>query len=139
MVDYWSVVVDCLRSKVKGLNPLQIYNMKQALSSILTIIFYIFFAKTRIVHRFTDSRVHRGVGVIGALRLIGVIGALRLIGLIGSMRRGYHSPIFPIVPILPILPIVPITLPPQTFRPPPLHFPKILLSLSAIIYVRANN
>ena len=39
MVDYWSVVVDCSRSKIKGLNSLQIYNMKQALSSILTIIF----------------------------------------------------------------------------------------------------
>ncbi len=61
MIDYWSVVVDCSRSKAKGLNPLQIYNIKQALSSILTIIFlHIFFAKTRIVHRFTDSRVHRG-------------------------------------------------------------------------------
>ena len=69
MVDYWSVVVDCSRSKIKGLNPLQIYNMKQALSSILTIIFYIFFAKTRNVHRFTDSRVHRG-----GVRVIGVIG-----------------------------------------------------------------
>ena len=45
MVDYWSVVVDCSRSKVKGLNPLQIYNMKQALSSILTIIFLHIFYK----------------------------------------------------------------------------------------------
>ena len=128
--------------------------------------FYIFFTKSHNVHRFTDSRVHGGVGVIGALRLIGLIGALRLMGLIGalrlmglmgalrlmglmgalrligliglmgalrligSMRRGYHSPIFPILPILPIVPQS------SSF---PLHFPKILLSLSAIIYVRANN
>ena len=56
MVDYWSVVVDCLRSKVKGLNPLQIYNLKQALSSILTIIFlYIFLQKPA---SFTDSQIH---------------------------------------------------------------------------------
>ena len=62
MVDYWSVVVDYSRSKAKGLNPLQIYNTKQALSSILIIIFYISFAKSRTVHRFTDSRVHEGGG-----------------------------------------------------------------------------
>ena len=59
MVDYWSVVVDYSRSKVKGLNPLQIYNTKQALSSILIIIFFTyFFAKSRNVHRFTDSQIH---------------------------------------------------------------------------------
>ena len=59
MVDYWSVVVDCLRSKVKGLNPLQIYNMKQALSSILTIIFLHIFCKNpqrSQIHRFTCSQ-----------------------------------------------------------------------------------
>ena len=59
MIDYWSVVVDCLRSKVKGLNPLQIYNMKQALSSILTIIFLHIFCKNpqrSQIHRFTCSR-----------------------------------------------------------------------------------
>ena len=65
MVDYWSVVVDCLRSKAKGLNPLQIYNMKQALSSILTIIFLHIFCKNpqrSQIHRFTCSQ---GGGVMG--------------------------------------------------------------------------
>ena len=64
MVDYWSVVVDCLRSKAKGLNPLQIYNMKQALSSILTIIFLHIFCKNpqrSQIHRFTCSQGGRGV------------------------------------------------------------------------------
>ena len=59
MVDYWSVVVDCSRSKIKGLNPLQIYNMKQALSSILTIIFLHIFCKNpqrSQIHRFTCSQ-----------------------------------------------------------------------------------
>ena len=59
MVDYWSVVVDCSRSKAKGLNPLQIYNMKQALSSILTIIFLHIFCKNpqrSQIHRFTCSQ-----------------------------------------------------------------------------------
>ena len=68
MVDYWSVVVDCSRSKAKGLNPLQIYNMKQALSSILTIICSTLFRKmglptpTRLSqnHKITKSQ---GVGV----------------------------------------------------------------------------
>ena len=59
MVDYWSVVVDYSRSKAKGLNPLQIYNTKQALSSILIIIFYIFFAKAA---TFTDSQIHAFTG-----------------------------------------------------------------------------
>ena len=66
MIDYWSVVVDCLRSKVKGLNPLQIYNMKQALSSILTIIFSTFDRNIcRVVvgplTPFTHSRINGGV------------------------------------------------------------------------------
>ena len=68
MVDYWSVVVDCSRSKVKGLNPLQIYNMKQALSSILTIIFLHIFCKNpqrSQIHRFTCSQ--GGVGTIGTI------------------------------------------------------------------------
>ena len=59
MVDYWSVVVGCLRSKLKGLNPLQIYNMKQAMSSILTIIFLHIFCKNpqrSQIHRFTCSQ-----------------------------------------------------------------------------------
>ena len=73
MVDYWSVVVDCLRSKVKGLNPLQIYNLKQAMSSILTIIFLHIFYKNpqrSQIHRFTCSR-----GVVG---VIGKIGKIKL-------------------------------------------------------------
>ena len=59
MVDYWSVVVDYSRSKAKGLNPLQIYNTKQALSSILIIIFLHIFCKKphrSQIHRFTRSR-----------------------------------------------------------------------------------
>ena len=59
MIDYWSVVVGCSRSKVKGLNPLQIYNIKQALSTILTIIFLHIFCKNpqrSQIHRFTCSQ-----------------------------------------------------------------------------------
>ena len=56
MIDYWSVVVGCLRSKLKGLNPLQIYNMKQAMSSILTIIFFTYFLQKPAT--FTDSQIH---------------------------------------------------------------------------------
>ncbi len=81
MIYYWSVVVDCSRSKVKGLNPLQIYNMKQALSSILTIIFLHIFCKNpqrSQIHRFTCSR--GGVGVIGKIGRIGAIGAIGTIG-----------------------------------------------------------
>ena len=69
------MIVDLSCSKVKGLNPLQIYNIETPLSSILTIIFYIFFIKSHNVHRFTDSQIHAftGVGVMG-LRPIGPIG-----------------------------------------------------------------
>ena len=86
MVDYWSVVVDYSRSKVKGLNPLQIYNTKQALSSILIIIFlHIFFAKSRNVHIFTYSRVHGGgLRPLGPIRPIGPIIPLGL-GPIGPL------------------------------------------------------
>ena len=66
MIDYWSMVVDCLRSKVKGLNPLQIYNLKTAMSSILTIIFLHIFCKNpqrSQIHRFTCSQ--GGVGILG--------------------------------------------------------------------------
>ena len=45
MIDTWSMVVDYACSQTKGLNPLQIYNLKQALSSIFTIIFLHIFYK----------------------------------------------------------------------------------------------
>ena len=64
MVDYWSAVVDYSRSKAKGLNPLQIYNTKQALSSILIIIFLHIFCKKphrSQIHRFTRSLGGDGV------------------------------------------------------------------------------